>query len=226
MISEPFDQQIAEQVDAYVERLFVPPDATLTAALEATAAAGMPAISVSPNQGKLIHLLTRMVRAERVLEVGTLGGYSTIWLARALPPHGRVVSLELEARNAEVARGNVARAGVGDRVEVRVGPAADSMRAMIAAGEAPFDVVFIDANKDGYPEYLSLALQLTRPGSLLLADNVVRGGRVVDPQCEDPLVQGVQQFARDLAANPHLESLIIPVMRERFDGMSITIVQG
>ncbi len=221
---EPFDQRIAEQVDDYIEDLFVARDEVLAQALADADAAGLPPIGVSPNQGKLLHLLARMVRAERILEVGTLGGYSTIWLARALPPHGRLVTLELEPVNAGVARTNVARAGFAGIVDVRVGPAADSMRAMIAAREPAFDVVFIDANKEAYPEYLALALELVRAGSLILADNVIRGGGVLDAASTDPLVQGVRAFSQAIAAHPRLASLILPIMRNRFDGMSISVV--
>jgi predicted O-methyltransferase YrrM len=221
---EPFDQHLAEQVDDYIEHLFVARDEVLEQALADADAAGLPPISVSPNQGKLLHLLARMARAERILEVGTLGGYSTIWLARALPLHGRLVTLELEPVNADVARRNVARAGFGEVVDVRVGPAADSMRAMVSAKEPAFDVVFIDANKEAYPEYLGLALGLVRTGSLILADNVVRGGGVLDPESTDPLVRGVREFSQAIATHPRLASLILPIMRNKFDGMSISVV--
>jgi len=221
----PFDGALAERVDRYVEELFVRPDPALAQGLADAAAEGLPAIAVSPNEGKLLHLLARLVQPERILEIGTLGGYSTAWLARALRPGGRLVTLELDRHHADVARRNLARAGVGDAVEVREGPAAASLRAMIAAGEAPFDVVFIDADKESYPEYLDLSLQLVRPGALILADNVVRNGRVLDPAHPDPLVQGIRAFNARLAAHPRLDSIILPIFRDQLDGLSISIVR-
>jgi predicted O-methyltransferase YrrM len=217
--------ELASRVDGYIERLFVPSDAALEQGLADAAAAGLPDIAVSPSEGKLLHLLALLVRPERILEIGTLGGYSTAWLARALRPGGRLVTLELEPHHAEVARRNLVRAGLGERVEVRVGPAAATLRAMIAAGEAPFDLVFIDADKETYPEYLELSLQLSRPGSLILADNVVRQGRVLDPSHPDPRVQGVRAFNSRLAAHPRLESVIVPIFRGHLDGVSISIVK-
>lgn len=222
-MSEPFDAELARKVDRYIEALLVPRDEALEEGLRRAGAAGLPAIAVSPNEGKLLHLLARMTRAARILEIGTLGGYSTTWLARALPPGGRLVSLELEPRNAEVARENLARAGVAERVEIRVGPAAASMREMVARQEAPFDLVFIDADKAGYPEYVELSLRLSRPGTVILADNVVRNGRVTDPAAGDPAVAAVRAFNARLASPP-LESIILPIIRDELDGLSISIV--
>lgn len=222
---ETYDGALAERVDAYIEELFVPRDPALERNLSDAAAAGLPAIAVSPTEGKLLHLLARLVRPRRILEVGTLGGYSTTWLARALEPAGRLVTLELEPRHAEVARRSLTRAGVGDRVEVRVGPAAAALRAMAAAGEPPFDLVFIDADKEGYPEYLELSLALVRPGSLILADNVVRQGKVIDPTSPDPRAQGARAFNARLAAHPRLESVIVPIFRGQLDGISISLVK-
>ncbi len=221
----PFDGALAERVDRYVEELFVAPDPALTEGRADAAAAGLPEIAVSPNEGKLLHLLARLVRPERILEIGTLGGYSTVWLARALCPGGRLVTLELDAHHAEVARRNLARAGVSGAVEVREGQAAASLRAMIAAGEPPFDVVFVDADKESYPEYLDLAVQLARPGTLLLADNVLRNGRVLDPHHADAHVQGIRTFNARLAAHPRLDSIILPILRNQLDGLSISIVR-
>ena len=222
---EPFDEKLAVRVDQYIEQLLNPPDAALQQGLRDVEAAGMPAIHVSPNEGKLLYLLTKIARARRVLEIGTLGGFSTTWLARALPPDGKVITLELEQKHADVARRNLERAGVGDRVEIRVGRASDSLQKMIAAGEAPFDVVFIDADKDAYVQYLNLALQLAHPGTLILADNLIRNGRVMDDHAEDANVRGVRDYNAALAAHPKLESIILPIVRANLDGISISIVR-
>jgi predicted O-methyltransferase YrrM len=219
-----FDGELAAQVDQYIEDLFVPRDPALEQGLADAAAAGLPEIAVSPNEGKLLHLLARLVRPARILEIGTLGGYSTTWLARALRSSGRLVSLELDPHHAEVARRNLARAGLADRVEIRVGPATETLRSMIAASEAPFDVVFVDADKETYPQYLELSLRLSRPGTLVLADNVVRNGGVLEPDSRDVRVQGARAFNAALAANPRLESIIVPIFRDQLDGLSISIV--
>lgn len=218
------ERPLLERIDAYIEGLFIAPDAALSANLRAAEAGGLPAIHVSPNQGKLLYLLVRIARAARVLEVGTLGGYSTTWLARGLVPGGRLVTLELEARHAEVARASIARGAPHVDVDLRVGPAADLLRAMIDAGEPPFDVVFIDADKPGYETYLALALQLARPGTLILADNVIRDGLVLDAAPADPNARAARAFNAAIAAHPRLESLILPIMREYVDGLSISIV--
>ena len=221
-MSDSFET-LARRADAYVQRLFVPRDDALSEGLADAAAAGLPAINVSPSEGKLLHLIVRMARAARVLEVGTLGGYSTTWLARALPPGGRLVSLELDPRHAGVARANLARAGVADRVEVKVGPASDSLRTLIGGREPPFDLVFIDADKEGYCEYLDLSLQLVRPGSVIVADNTLR--RVLEEGPEDAGVRGVKAFNERIASHPRLQSVIVPIIRERLDGLSISIVE-
>jgi len=225
-LAPPLDAALMARVDRYVEELLVPPDRALQQGLEDAAAAGLPDIAVSPNEGKLLHLLARLVRPHRILEIGTLGAYSTTWLARALEPGGKVVTLEIDPHHAEVARRNLARAGVGEQVEVRVGPGAATLRAMIAAGERPFDVVFIDADKEGYAEYLELSLQLSRPGSVIMADNLIRGGRVLEPASPDPRVQGVREFNARLAAHPRLDSIILPILREDLDGVSISLVKA
>jgi predicted O-methyltransferase YrrM len=213
------------QVDAWLDAVVVRPDPSLAAALEATRAAGMPMIAVSAAQGKWLHLFARATGARRVLEVGTLGGYSAIWLATALPADGRLVTLELEERHATVARGNLDRAGVGDRVEVRVGPAADTMAAMVAAGEAPFDLCFIDADKPGYPTYLRHALQLVRPGGAIIADNVVRGGGVADMTSTDPNVLGVRETLELMAAEPRLSTTVIQTVGDKgYDGFALALV--
>ncbi len=221
---EDFDTDLARRVDQYIEALLVPPDAAQVQGLRDAAQAGLPDIAVSANEGKLIHLLARLVRASRILEIGTLGGFSTTWLARALPPTGRLVTLELEQRYAQVALANLARAGVAERVEVRVGPAAASLRAMIAGREPPFDLVFIDADKEGYPEYLDLSLQLAHPGTIILADNVIRNGRVLDPSPADAMAAGARAFNARLASHPRLDSIILPIIRDNLDGLSISVV--
>ncbi len=220
-----FDSRTASRVDAYIQGLFVPPDPALERGLKDAAAAGLPRIQVSPNEGKLLHLLARAAGARRILEVGTLGGYSTAWLARALPPGGRLVSLELEPRHAEVARRNLERCGLARRVEIRVGPAAESMRDMIRRRIRPFDLIFLDADKESYTEYLDLAVRLARPGSLILADNVIRNGRVLDGPPPDASDRGIWDFNAALAAHPRLDSLILPIFREKLDGLSISIVR-
>jgi len=212
-------------VDSYISDLLVRPDEALEAALEGSEAAGLPAIQVAANQGKLLHLLARLQGARSILEVGTLGGYSTIWLARALPPGGRLITLELEPRHAEVARANIARAGLAERVEVRVGPASESLPRLTQEGVEPFDLVFIDADKEGYPDYLGWALRLTRPGSLIVADNVVRGGALIDPDSSDPRVQAVRRFIELVAAEPCLDATVIQTVGSKgYDGLAFALV--
>jgi len=203
--------------DNYINRLFAPDDETLNGALAAMDAAGLPSIQVSPNQGKLLYLVTLIHGAKRVLEIGTLGGYSTIWLARALPADGVLISLELEAHHADVARSNVARAGLSDRVEIRTGSAAESLRAMIAAGESEFDIVFIDADKPSYVEYLELSLQLVRPGGLILADNALSHNAITESP-ESPM----HCYNAAVAAHPELESVIVPALKNGVDGLVIS----
>lgn len=215
------------QVDAWLDATVVRPDPSLAAALAATEAAGMPMIAVSASQGKWLHLLARAIGARRILEVGTLGGYSAIWLATALPADGRLVTLELAELHASVARENLARAGVADRAEVRVGPAAASMAAMIADGEAPFDLCFIDADKPGYPTYLRHALALVRPGGCIVADNVVRGGGIADPASTDPMVLGVRETLELMAAEPRLSTTVIQTVGDKgHDGFALAVVAG
>jgi len=225
-MADAVDSRLLSRVDRYIEELLVPPDAALRQGLVEAEAAGLPDIAVSPNEGKLLHLVARLVRPGRILEIGTLGGYSTTWLARALEPSGRLVTLEIDPHHAAVARRNLERAGVADRVEVRVGPAARTLRAMAAAREPPFDVVFIDADKEGYPEYLDLSLRLSRVGTVIMADNLIRGGRVLDRGSTDPGVRGLRAFNARLAAESRLDSIILPIMRDRLDGLSISIVRA
>jgi predicted O-methyltransferase YrrM len=208
-------------VDAYLAGLLVPPDAALTVALDESAAAGLPAHDVSALQGKLLEVLARAVGARAVLELGTLGGYSTIFLARALPAGGRLVTLEANATYAEVARANVERAGLAAVVEVRVGPALDAFAEL----DGPFDLIFLDADKRSNPEYLEWALELSRPGTLIVADNVVRGGAVADPATDDPAVQGVRRFLELLAAEPRVVATAIQTVGSKgWDGFVLAFV--
>lgn len=214
------------RIDAYVEELFAAEDEALRAARAEMAAAGLPAINVSPTAGKLLSLLARLVGARRILEVGTLGGYSAIWLARALPEGGRLVTLELEERHAAVARANLERAGLAARVEIRLGPAAETLAALAAAGEEPFDFIFIDADKPGYLDYLEWSIRLSRPGTLIVADNAIQRGAVVEPEGGGENVQAIRRFNRALAADRRLEALILPLARQEIDGMALALVRG
>lgn len=210
-------------VDAYVTDLFGQTDPVLQAALEASTAAGLPSIQISASQGKLLQLLARAIGARAILEVGTLGGYSTIWLARALPADGRLVTLEADPKHAAVARANLARAGVDDRVELRLGPAEETMLQL--AG--PFDLIFIDADKPGYPDYLVAALKLSRPGTLIIADNVVRKGAVADAGSDDPRVHGVRRFNEMLAAEPRVSATVMQTVGSKgYDGFALALVTG
>jgi predicted O-methyltransferase YrrM len=211
-------------IDAYVEGLFAPPDEALEAALLESRRAGLPEINVSPNEGRLLQLLAELVGARRVLEIGTLGGYSAIHFARSLPEDGSLISLELEERHAEVARANVERAGLADRVEVRVGDARELLASLVDNEEEPFDLVFIDADKEGYPEYLEWTMRLSRPGSLILADNTIRGGSVLDPQ--DGSARATREFNERVAGDPRLSGIVLPLIRERIDGITIVRVTG
>jgi len=222
---EEINERLVERIDNYVESLFVPDDATLRSTLSDSEAAGLPAINVSPNQGKLLYLLARISGARRVLEIGTLGGYSTIWLARALPGDGKLITLELDKKHADVARQNVGRAGLDAIVEIRVGRAIDLLQALIDRREEPFDLIFVDADKPGYVGYLALALQLSRPGTVVLADNLIRDGRVLEDPGDDQNVRAAKAFNAEIAADLRLESTIIPIFKNGIDGMSISIVK-
>lgn len=213
-------------VDNYINDLFDPTDDILTATLANSTAAGLPEIAVSPAQGKLLMVLAMSVGARRILEIGTLGGYSAIWLARALPEGGRLITLEYSPLHADVARANIARAGLADRVEVIVGPAGETLPHLAADGRGPFDLIFIDADKPGYPDYLGWSLQLARPGTLIIADNVVRDGRVADPNSDDVNVQGVRGFNQLLAAEPRLSATVIQTVGSKgYDGLAIALVK-
>jgi predicted O-methyltransferase YrrM len=212
-------------VDRYLTDLLLPSDPALESALQASVAAGLPSIHVTPNLGKLLALLAQVQGARSILEVGTLGGYSAIWLARALPADGRLVTLESDSKHAEVARANFARAGLTDVIDLRLGPALDTLPQLAAEGRGPFDLIFIDADKPAYPDYLAWALRLSRRGSLIVADNVVRNGRVADAADDDPAVQGVRQFLELLAAEPRVSATAIQTVGSKgYDGLALALV--
>lgn len=213
------------QIEQYIETLFVFADPVLTQNIADADAGGLPAIQVSPNQGKLLYLLMKISGARRVLEIGTLGGYSTTWLARALPDTGSVTTLELDPTHAEVARQNIDRAGIGSRVTIEVGPAATTMQRFIDQRVEPFDAIFIDADKTGYERYLDLSLKLSRSGTIIIADNLIRDGLVLDPNVDDQNARAARGFNAKLAADTRLESIVIPALGKRIDGMSISIVR-
>jgi len=208
-------------VDDYLNELIVRPDAALAAATAASQAAGLPEIAVSAPQGKLLYLLARMMGARRILEIGVLGGYSTIWLARALPPEGRLISLEYKQKHAEVARANLAQAGLSEVAEVRVGAGSDLLPTLTG----PFDFFFIDADKEGYPDYFRGCLKLARPGSVMVFDNVVRDGKVIDAATSDTAVQGARQLHDAIAAEPRVSATSIQTVGSKgYDGFCLAIV--
>ena len=215
------------QVDAYFGDLLAPTDAQLDAALAANRNAGLPPIDVTRLQGKSLELLVRISGARRILEIGTLGGYSTIWFARALPEGGQIVTLELSPKHAEVARANWKNAGVLDRIDLHVGKALDSLQALVKAGAAPFDLIFIDADKSSIPAYLGWALKLSRPGTVLVTDNVVRDGKVIQANSGDADVVGVRRFAEIVAKEPRLSATVLQTVGSKgYDGFAIAVVLG
>jgi predicted O-methyltransferase YrrM len=220
-------QQQWTAVDRYITDQLAPHDEALEEALRASDAAGLPPIHVAPNQGKFLHLLARLQGARNILEVGTLGGYSTIWLARALPPGGRLVTLEMDPKHAEVARANLARAGLSEVVDLRIGRALDTLPLIAAEKRGPFDVVFIDADKRSNPDYFQWALKLTRKGSLIIIDNVVRNGAVVDATSTDPNIQGVRRLYEMLAAEPRVSTTAVQTVGSKgYDGFAMALVTG
>ena len=220
-------QELWERVENYFVDKLTLADPALEAALTDTNQAGMPAIQVSPPLGKLLNLLAHTVSARKILEIGTLGGYSTIWMARALPPGGKLVSLEIDAKHAEVARANVARAGLENAVEIRIGAALDSLHALIEQKAGPFDLIFIDADKANIPHYFESSLRLSRPGSLIVVDNVVRNGAVADLVSSDESVKGVQRlFDKLVAENRVIATAIQTVGSKGYDGVAIAWVAG
>jgi predicted O-methyltransferase YrrM len=212
-------------VDKYVTELFIPPDPILDAALKDSAAANLPPINVTPTQGKLLHLLAKISGAQNILEIGTLGAYSTIWLARALPKTGRLITLETDPKHAQIARANIARAGLSDVVEVRQARALDSLPQLAAEGRGSFDLIFIDADKVATADYFAWSLKLSRPGSLIIVDNVVRKGAVVNAQSQDVDVQGIRRFNQMLAAEKRVSATTIQTVGSKgYDGFALALV--
>jgi caffeoyl-CoA O-methyltransferase len=217
-------RRLLRGIDDYVANLFAPPDEALEAALRESEREGLPGINVSATEGRLLQMLVEISGTRKILEIGTLGGYSAIHFARALPEGGTLLSLELDERHAEVARSNVGRAGLSDRVKVRVGDARQSLQKIVESGEGPFDLIFIDADKEGYPEYLDWSLRLSRPGTLILGDNAIREGSVIDP--DDASSQAMREFNEKLAKDPRLSAIVLPLIRDRIDGLAIARVTG
>ncbi|HEX9988217.1 MAG TPA: O-methyltransferase [Chloroflexia bacterium] len=217
---------LLQRIDDYIEGLFSTNDEALAEALKDSEKNGLPRINVSANEGRLLYMLARLSGARKILEIGTLGGYSTIWLARALPDGGRLISLEYEPKHAKVARANIERAGLSDRVEIRVGAGLDLLPQIAESGEGPFDLFFIDADKENYPGYLEWAIKLAHPGSVVLSDNLIRNGVVMEPPPDNEVARVIARYNRTLATNPRLESLILPITRESTDGLGISIVTG
>lgn len=212
-------------VDQYITDLVVRPDVVLAAALAASEAAGLPSIAVSPPQGKLLSFLVRCCGARRVLEIGTLGGYSSIWLARGLPAGGHLLTLELNPAHAAVAADNFRRAGLSEMVQIRIGPAGDTLRRLAEECVPPFDLVFIDADKTGYPDYLTRVMNLVQAGSIIIADNVVRDGAVADPESTDPNVRAVRRYHEMVALNPRLSATVLQTVGGKgYDGLSFAMV--
>ena len=217
-------RRLLRDIDGYVAGLFAPLDEALEAALGEAKREGLPSINVSATEGKLLQMLVWISGARRVLEIGTLGGYSAIHFARALPEDGALISLELDEHHAEVARRNVERAELSEKVEVRVGDARRSLNELVENGEGPFDIIFIDADKEGYPEYLDWSLRLSRPGTLILGDNAIRDGSVIDP--DDSSSRAMREFNEKLARDPRLSATVLPLIRERIDGLAVARVTG
>ncbi|HTV81290.1 MAG TPA: O-methyltransferase [Acidobacteriaceae bacterium] len=212
-------------VEDYMDGLLIPPDSALDAAREASSAAGLPDIAVTPGQGKFLHLLARMRGARHILEIGTLGGYSTIWLARALPANGRLITLEAEAKHCEVARANLLRAGVGGRVDLRLGEALDLLPELAAEGPEPFDFVFIDADKENTAEYFGWAVRLSCAGAVIVVDNVVRDGEVANANTTDSRVEGIRLFLDAAAAEPRVSATSLQTVGSKgYDGFTLALV--
>jgi predicted O-methyltransferase YrrM len=218
-------EAVWSNVDRYLAEALIPTDAILEAALAANAAADLPAIDVSPTQGKFLHMLATIQGAKRILEVGTLGGYSTIWLARALPSDGHLITLEYSPKHADVARSNIARAGFSDFVEIRVGAAADSLAQLHAERPAPFDIIFIDADKPSNPTYLEWALKLSRKGTLIVVDNVIRDGEITNAASTDPSITGTRTMFEKMASDPRLTATALQTVGSKgYDGFAFALV--
>ena len=218
-------QELWTAVDNYINSVLIPSDTVLDAALASSAAANLPSIQVSPSQGKLLYVLARLVNARNILEIGTLGGYSTIWLARALPAAGRVLTLEASDKHAEIATANFTRAGLHNVIELRRGKALDTLPRLAAEGRGPFDLIFIDANKSDMAEYFDWSVKLSRPGTVILADNVIRHGGVIDAASDDPDIQGVRRFNERLAADSRVSATEIQTVGSKgYDGFALIAV--
>ena len=220
-------QELWTDVERYIDGLLIPSDPVLEAAVAASEAAGLPAIAVTPGQGKLLYLLARVQRARRILEIGTLAGYSTLWMARALPAEGCIVTLEADPKHCEVAQANLARADVAPLIDLRLGRALDTLPELAAEGLEPFDMVFIDADKENTEAYFRWALRLSRAGAVIVVDNVIREGEVADPDSNDPRVQGIQRFNEAIAADPRVEATTIQTVGSKgYDGFTLAIFNG
>jgi predicted O-methyltransferase YrrM len=221
------NQELWTDVDNYLVENLIPADPALDKALKSNQAAGLPTIDVAPNQGKLLHLLARIQGARRILEIGTLGGYSTIWLARSLPSDGKLITLEVEAKHAEVARANIERAGLSSLVQLRLGPALESLLQLQKEGAKPFDLIFIDADKQNIPAYLEWSLRLSRPGTVIITDNVIRDGAIINAEDPDPRVQGVRRIFEMMSADPRLDATALQTVGTKgYDGFTLAIVKA
>jgi predicted O-methyltransferase YrrM len=220
-------QELWTDVERYIDGLLIPSDPVLEAAVAASEAAGLPAIAVTPGQGKLLYLLARVQRARRILEIGTLAGYSTLWMARALPAEGCIVTLEADPKHCEVAQANLARADVAPLIDLRLGRALDTLPELAAEGLEPFDMVFIDADKENTEASFRWALRLSRAGAVIVVDNVIREGEVADPDSSDPRVQGIQRFNEAIAADPRVEATTMQTVGSKgYDGFTLAIFNG
>jgi caffeoyl-CoA O-methyltransferase len=220
------NNELFESVDHYISNLLGHEDDALKAATESLKEAGMPAISISPNQGKFLQLLALLCNAKKILELGTLAGYSTIWMARALPVDGQLITIEADAKHAAVAEKNIVRAGLASHVQIKTGKALDIMPKLLHDGVGPFDMIFIDADKPPYAEYFEWALRLSRPGTLIVADNVIRDGKVLDENSTEPAVNGAQRFNKMLAANTAVTATILQMVGvKEYDGMALAVVK-
>lgn len=219
------NQQLFEKVDQYINNLVAPEDEILQQTIASLDKASMPQISVTATQGKFLQLMLLTCKAKRVLELGTLGAYSTIWMARAIPADGKVITVEFDPHHAQVASENIAKAGLSDKIDLRIGKAMDVLNELIAKGEEAFDFIFIDADKPPYAEYFELALQLSHPGTMIICDNVIREGKVLDENTTDERVKGVQRFNQLLADHPKVTATIMQTVgAKEYDGMAIAVV--